>query len=237
MAAHYGIGHRWGQRTLRFMSSSCTPGSGLRGFGGFLPLTLLGQVSWKWGDSGSAHIAADATWEYGVKMIMILLVAKVSEDSGHCCKNKLLSLCYTVNQWKQCEFLLRKHVVVFNGSEPETVGVGVVVAGSTTVALDKRSTAEFFQTGARGGQSLSWALSTSASVLHKHKQWKQVRDYVIDWFLSVLSFGTVLGTGMWMWRVDVDINNTRADAPESWVNKGLLKQCDYKNSGSKGFCF
>lgn len=71
-------------------------------------------------------------------------------------------------------FLLRKHLAVFNSSEPEAVGVGIVVAGSTTVALDKRSTAEFLQAGTRGGQSLSRALSTSASVLHKHKQWKQL---------------------------------------------------------------
>lgn len=52
-------------------------------------------------------------------------------------------------------FILRKHVVVFNGSEPEAVGVGIVVAGSATMALNKRSTAKFFQAGARGGQSLS----------------------------------------------------------------------------------
>lgn len=71
-------------------------------------------------------------------------------------------------------FLLRKHLAVFNSSEPEAVGVGIVVAGSATVALDKRSTAEFLQAGARGGQSLSRALSTSASVLHKHKQRKQL---------------------------------------------------------------
>lgn len=68
-------------------------------------------------------------------------------------------------------FRLRKHVAVFDGSEPEAVGVGIVVAGSSTVALDEWSTAEFLQAGTRGGQSLSRALGTSASVLHKHGQW------------------------------------------------------------------
>lgn len=45
--------------------------------------------------------------------------------------------------------VLRKHIAVFNCCEPEAVGVGVVVAGSTTVTLDERSTAELLQAGTR----------------------------------------------------------------------------------------
>lgn len=52
-------------------------------------------------------------------------------------------------------FRLRKHVAVFDGSEPEAVGVGIVVAGSSAVALDEWSAAEFLQAGTRRGQSLS----------------------------------------------------------------------------------
>lgn len=63
---------------------------------------------------------------------------------------------------------LRKHLIVFDGGEPEAVGVGVVVAGSTAVTLDERSAAEFLQAGTRRGQSLAGALGTSTGVLHKH---------------------------------------------------------------------
>lgn len=45
--------------------------------------------------------------------------------------------------------LLLKHVAVFDGGEPKTVRVGVVVAGSSTVTLYERGAAEFFQAGAR----------------------------------------------------------------------------------------
>lgn len=94
-------------------------------------------------------------------------------------------------------FRLREHVAVFNGSEPEAVGVGIVVTGSTTVALDKWSTAEFLQAGTRGGQSLSGALGTSASVLHKHKQCKHSSKnayfhphtsnvHIIDYFVDLM---------------------------------------------------
>lgn len=55
----------------------------------------------------------------------------------------------------ESERFLRKHLVVFDGGEPEAVGVGVVVAGSTAVTLDERSAAELLQTGAGRGQSLA----------------------------------------------------------------------------------
>lgn len=63
---------------------------------------------------------------------------------------------------------LRKHFTVFNGSEPEAVGVGVIVAGSSTVTLDEWSATEFLQTGTGRSQSLARTLSTSTGVLHKH---------------------------------------------------------------------
>lgn len=68
--------------------------------------------------------------------------------------------------------VLRKHLAVFNGSKPKTVGVGIVVAGTPAVTLNEWSTAEFLQAGTRRGQSLAWTLSTSTGVLHKHTQWK-----------------------------------------------------------------
>lgn len=71
----------------------------------------------------------------------------------------------TAAKTSRATFRLRKHVAVFDGSEPEAVGVGIVVAGSSAVALDEWSAAEFLQAGTRGGQSLSRALGTSASVL------------------------------------------------------------------------
>lgn len=40
------------------------------------------------------------------------------------------------------EVNLRKHLLVLDGGQPEAVGVGVVVAGSTAVTLDERSTTE-----------------------------------------------------------------------------------------------
>lgn len=58
-------------------------------------------------------------------------------------------------QEKKKSIVLRKHLIVFNGSEPEAVGVGVIVAGSPTVTLDERSAAEFLQTGTGRGQSLA----------------------------------------------------------------------------------
>lgn len=65
---------------------------------------------------------------------------------------------------------LRKHFTVFNGSEPEAVGVGVIVAGSSAVTLDEWSAAEFLQTGTGRSQSLARTLSTSTGVLHKRKK-------------------------------------------------------------------
>lgn len=50
---------------------------------------------------------------------------------------------------------LRKHLIVFDSGKPEAVGVGVVIAGTTTVTLNEWSTAEFLQTGTRRGQSLA----------------------------------------------------------------------------------
>lgn len=65
---------------------------------------------------------------------------------------------------------LRKHFTVFNGSEPEAVGVGVIVAGSSTVTLDEWSATEFLQTGTGRSQSLARTLSTSTGVLHKREK-------------------------------------------------------------------
>lgn len=55
----------------------------------------------------------------------------------------------------QCVAVLRKHLVVFDGGEPEAVGIGIVVAGSTAMTLNERGTAEFLQAGTRRGQSLA----------------------------------------------------------------------------------
>ena len=62
-------------------------------------------------------------------------------------------------------FVLRKHVLVFNGGKPKAVGVSIVVAGSTTVTLDEGSTAELLHTGTRRRQSLAGALCTGTGVL------------------------------------------------------------------------
>lgn len=65
---------------------------------------------------------------------------------------------------------LRKHLMVFDGGQPEAVGVGVIVARSTAMTLDEGSATEFLQAGTRGGQSLARALSTSTGVLQTHTQ-------------------------------------------------------------------
>lgn len=61
--------------------------------------------------------------------------------------------CKSGNSTRVC--VLRKHLAIINGGEPKAVGVGVIVAGSTSVTLDEWSTAEFLKTGTRRGQSLS----------------------------------------------------------------------------------
>lgn len=68
-------------------------------------------------------------------------------------------------QFSDALVVLLKHLAVFDGGEPKAVGVGVVVAGSPTVTLDKRGAAEFFQAGTRRGQCLTRTLSTGAGVL------------------------------------------------------------------------
>lgn len=58
-----------------------------------------------------------------------------------------------------------EHLRLFHSGQPEAVGVAVVVARPSAVALDEGSAAELLQAGAGGGQGLAGALCTRTSVL------------------------------------------------------------------------
>ena len=60
---------------------------------------------------------------------------------------------------------LLEHAVLVDGGHPVGVGGGVVVAAAVAVALDEWATPEVSETGARGGQALTRAISSGVRVL------------------------------------------------------------------------
>lgn len=58
-----------------------------------------------------------------------------------------------------------EHLIGFYSGQPEAVGVSIVVARPSAMALYEGSAAELLQARAGGGQSLTGALCTCASVL------------------------------------------------------------------------
>ena len=60
---------------------------------------------------------------------------------------------------------LAEHLLLVNGGHPVGVGGGVVVAAAVAVALDEGATPEVSETGARGGQALTRAISSGVRVL------------------------------------------------------------------------
>lgn len=63
-----------------------------------------------------------------------------------------------------------EHLTGFYSSQPEAVGVAVVVTCPSAVALYEGSTAELLQAGARGGQSLTGAFWTCTGVLRDERE-------------------------------------------------------------------
>jgi len=94
-----------------------------------------------------------------------------SDFDHHLCCKPLDGVvgCSRHGLWIIIFHVLPKHLVVFNGGEPEAVGVGVVVAGSSAVTLDERHLAETFQTRARRNQGLGGALCSSSRLLERMK--------------------------------------------------------------------
>lgn len=67
------------------------------------------------------------------------------------------------------ESLLPEHLGLLYGGQPEAVGVAIVVARPSAVALNEGSAAELLQAGAWGGQSLTRTLCTCTGVLRRRQ--------------------------------------------------------------------